>query len=156
MRGKVTKLKTDYSLRKVELHPDIAAMLREFVGERKKGFVFVTSKGKPMSQSNILCRHFHPLLKKLRIEKQGFHGFRRFRDTYLSDKTNCPDGVLKFWLGHGANNMTDHYDQIRSEKEAAFRRDVARGVGYGFSLPKDQEQGSSVPSVPNPEVEVVK
>ena len=106
-------------------------------------------KGKPLSYSNLIKRYFHPLLLKCGIEKQGLHGFRRYRDTYLRNRTNCPGGVYKFWLGHSTGgDMSEHYDKIGSDKETQFRRDVAASVGYGFTLP-EQYCDSIVPREAN-------
>lgn len=57
-------------------------MLRNFIGDRKEGFIFAARNGSSLRQSNFVRRFLHPALKKLGIEKQGFHGFRRFRVTY--------------------------------------------------------------------------
>jgi integrase len=130
-------LKTEYAPRRVELHPDICAWLDKYLNGRTSGYIFQNRKGKPMSYSNFLRCCFHPLLAKCSIEKQGLHGFRRFRDTYLRNRTHCPEGVYKFWLGHSTgSDMSEHYDKIGSEKETQFRRDVAKSVGYGFTLPE--------------------
>src|SRR5450631_1670936 len=36
------------------------------------GYIFCTSKGKPLGQSNILRRSLHPVLEKLRIKRSAF------------------------------------------------------------------------------------
>ena len=46
----------------------------------------------------------------------------------------CPDGLLKFWMGHSAKDMSDHYDKVRDD--VVFRRDVAKSFAVGFELPK--------------------
>jgi hypothetical protein len=66
---------------------------------RKEGFVISNSKGKPLSQTNLVRRDFRSLLKRLGIEKQGFHGFRRFRCTWLR-RNQVSEDLLKYWLGH--------------------------------------------------------
>jgi len=38
--------KTDASYRDVDIHPLVAKMLREFIGNRKSGFLFETGTGK--------------------------------------------------------------------------------------------------------------
>ena len=38
-------------------------------------------------------------MEKLGIEKQGFHGFRRFRVTHL-ESNNVPHALVKYWTGH--------------------------------------------------------
>ena len=55
--GKVEqRLKTANGFRQVDLHPAIAEVLRQFVGNRKVGFLFCTRKGTPVSPTNMI-RH---------------------------------------------------------------------------------------------------
>jgi integrase len=130
--GKVGTPKTMNSYRTVDLHPNVAALLKRFIGERTTGFIFQTRGGKPITQTNLLRREFHPLLEGLGISKRGFHCFRRFRNTYLR-KSNCPDGLLKFWMGHAGRSMSDTYDRVREDLK--FRRDVSLLMGVGFDIP---------------------
>jgi integrase len=114
-------LKTGYARRRVELHPDICAWLDKYLDGRKTGYILQNRKGKPLSYTNLIKRYFHPLLLKCGIEKQGLHGFRRFRDTYLRNRTHCPEGVYKFWLGHSTSgDMSEHYDKIGSPRRRSF------------------------------------
>jgi integrase len=141
------RLKTSSSLRKVDLHPAIAGVLKDFVDDRKTGFLFCTRNGKPLSSSCVLRRHLHPALKQAGYvnpytgnHKAGNHAFRRFRNTYLRNYTDCPEGLQKFWMGHASESMTDLYDKIKDD--VAFRRMWAEKCGIGFDLP------SVVPNVP--------
>jgi integrase len=126
---------------------------KEFVGNRTSGFLFCTRTGRPLSQSNIVSRHLHKALKELGYvnpytgtHKAGNHAFRRFRNTHLRNRTNCPDGVRKFWLGWAGKDMGDLYDKIK--QDVAFRKEVAQQCGFGFELPL------IVPNVPNCAAEV--
>ena len=136
------RLKTDYSERAVDLHPSIAALLKEYIGDRESGLLFCTRDGKPLPQSNIVRHHLHKALKQLHYvnpftgtHKAGNHIFRRFRNTYLRNHTNCPEGLIKFWMGHAPEDMSDRYDKIK--EDVAFRKEVAErsGIGIGFELP---------------------
>jgi integrase len=142
-RSDVQAPKTQNAYRIVDLHPDVAELLSAFISDRKAGYIFCTSNGKPLGQSNILRRNLHPVLERLGIKRCGFHAFRRFRNTYLRNYTSCPNGLRNFWLGWGGKDMSDHYDKIR--ENATFRCEVAERVGIGFELPKP----SIVPSVEN-------
>ena len=73
--------------------------------------------------------------------KAGNHAFRRFRNTYLRNYTQCTEGVRNFWMGHADESMGDLYDKIK--EDVAFRRNLAELCGFGFKLP------SVVPNVPN-------
>jgi hypothetical protein len=75
--------------REIDLHPTVAAMLKDYIGDRASGLLFCSRTGKQLWQSNILRRGLHPALKKigwrdeqLGIEKSGSHALRRFRNTY--------------------------------------------------------------------------
>jgi integrase len=124
--------KTQNAYRVVDLPADVSALLKTYLGDRKSGFIFQSSSGRPLSQTNLLRREFHPLLIGLGIATCGFHAFRRFRITHLR-QSRCPAGLLKFWSGHADEDMTDHYD--RSREDAVYRRDVAKAMGCGFTLP---------------------
>jgi integrase len=141
------RLKTANGFRQVDLHPTIAAFLKEFVGTRASGFLFCTRQRKPLSPSNIIRRHLHKALKELGYvnpftgtHKAGNHAFRRFRNTYLRNYAECPEGLYKYWMGHAGKDMSDLYDKIK--EDVVFRRKWAERCGFGFELP------SVVPSVP--------
>ena len=125
-------LKSDNGKREVDLHPMIAAMLKDFVGERKSGLLFSTRTGRQLSQSNILRRSLHPILAKLQQPKTGCHAFRRFRITWLR-KNSVPEDLITFWHGHAVKTVTDSYSKLRDDAE--FRKKVAENVGLGFDLP---------------------
>jgi integrase len=125
--------KTQNAYRVVDLHPDVSTLLKAYLGDRKTGFIFQSSGGRPLSQTNLLRREFHPVLVGLKIDTCGYHAFRRYRITHLR-QSHCPDGLLKFWSGHADEDMSDHYDQSR--EDAQYRRDVAKAMGVGFDVPK--------------------
>jgi integrase len=156
--GQVQAPKTKNADRQVDLHPSAADRLRAFIGDRKEGFIFRSERGTPLHASNFLRRSLHPILNKLGIEKQGFHGFRRFRVTHL-ESDGVPSGLVKYWTGHAnasdgevvGSTVTDKY--VKMAKDAKFRAAVAERTGLGFDLPKEVIE--VVPSVPSSqEVEV--
>src|SRR5260370_28635964 len=139
-RGKIQEfLKTDESRREIDLHSSVAALLRKFIGDRKSGLLFCSRTGKPLSQSNILRRWLHPILKQLNWKHMdgrtttGAHAFRRFRDTYLKNYTSTPLGIINFWLGWAGEGMSELDDKIRHDVE--FRKEVVEKAGLGFELP---------------------
>jgi len=147
--GRVQTPKTVNAFRHVDLHPTVAAMLRDFVGDRIQGFLFRTRTGTPFLQSNFLRSSLYPILEELGIEKQGF---RRFRVTHL--ESSCvPPALVKYWTGHAKSGdgevvrqtVTDRY--IKMAKDTKFRADVAERIGLGFELPKAKTV-EVVPSVP--------
>jgi integrase len=130
--GKVQGPKTPNARRTVDLHPDVAELLKQFVCDRTTGFIFETSSGKPLTRTNLLKRELHPIVATLEIPERGFHSFRRFRNTHLRNSI-CPDGLLKFWMGHASRDMSDRYDRVRDD--VVFRKEVARRIGTGFEVP---------------------
>jgi integrase len=145
-----TRVKTKNSFRKVDLHTRVAVLLKEYVGDRKTGLLFASRNGKPLSQSNILKRHLHPALLLLGYvnsatgtHKAGNHAFRRFRNTYLRNRANCPVGLYQYCLGHAEVSMSALYDKIKEDNP--FRLEWAEKCGIGFELL------SVVPNVPKTE-----
>jgi integrase len=100
---------------------------------RTKGYIFPNVGSKPIHPSNFLRREFHPLLKAAGIPRCGFHGCRRYRNTYPRNVAGCPDGPLKYWMGHSGRDMSDLYDQVR--EDPWFRKARARTMGVGFKVP---------------------
>ena len=152
-RGRVEhRLKTISARREVDLHPEIAELLKGFIGTRTSGLLFQTKGGKPLTLTNILRRHLHPALKKLGYinpytgdHKAGSHAFRRFRNTYLKNETSCPKGLRDYWLGHKGDSMDDLYDKVKHN--VGLRKKWAAECGVGFELP-----ASIVPNVPKKRV----
>jgi len=128
--------KTRNAIRKVHLCRELAVLLKRFIGDRTGGFLFRNAKGKPLSQRNVLARSLHPILEqKLKTAKQGFHGFRRFRLTWLR-KNRVPGDLERFWMGHSDQDVGDLYSKM--EEEAEFCLKVSESVGLGFELPEEK------------------
>lgn len=133
------RLKTQSSWRQVDLDPRVAAILKEFAGERKSGLLFCTRTGKPIGQPHVLKYHLHRALKELCYvnektgdHRAGMHAFRRFRETQLGKCEGLPRGLRIYWMGHGEQDMTDHYDKVKEDR--AFRKYWAGRCGVGFDL----------------------
>jgi integrase len=124
--------KTPNAIREVDLCASLAAMLKAFIAERKSGFLFQTRTARPISQTNILKRNLHPILKTLGRGKAGFHSFRRFRVTHLR-KSRVPEDLLRFWIGHADRTVTDGYSKLADD--SAFRKVCAEQAGLGFVIP---------------------
>jgi hypothetical protein len=141
--GNIQTPKTKNAYRQLDLHPSLANWLRTFIGDRKEGFVFQSDEETAIHQSNFLRRSLHPILKKLEIEKQGYHGFRRFRVAHL--ESSCvPPALVKYWTGHAKSSdgeavkstVTDKY--VKMAKDTKFRLEVAERIGLGFEY-KEKE-----------------
>jgi integrase len=128
-------LKTENGVRDIDLHPSIAAMLKQFIGDRTSGLLFRSKNGLPLLQSNVLRLSLHPLLKQLQQPKSGAHAFRRFRATWLR-KQHAPEDLIRFWLGHANKSVTDVYSKLK--EDVKFRKEVAEQVGIGFEPPTEK------------------
>jgi integrase len=136
--GKIQTPKTKNAFREVDLHPTLASLLRTYIGQRTSGMLFCTSTGKPISQTNVLKRSLYPILKKLELDKAGFHAFRRCRITHLREKS-VPEDILRFWIGHANTSTTDEYSKLKTN--LAFRGKWAVKAGLGFAIPVENPIG---------------
>jgi hypothetical protein len=83
-------------------------------------------------------------LEELKVAKAGFHAMRRFRTTWLR-KQRAPEDLIKSWLGHAEQSVTDSYSKLADD--VAFRKQVAEQVGAGFVIPAYEER-SMTPKTP--------
>jgi integrase len=143
--GIVQSPKTSNSIREIDVPSSLGQLLKDQIGVRQLGFLFQSTSGRPLSQSNVRNRSLHPILKVLGREKCGFHAFRRFRVTHLR-KFRVPEDLLRFWIGHADKSVTDGYSKIREDRE--FRKDCAEEAGLGFELVA-QFQGQELEGVPS-------
>lgn len=58
-------LKTEAGLRDIDLHPDAAQILRNFIGNRTSGFLFQTANGTMLDPGNIDRDSLSPVLKTM-------------------------------------------------------------------------------------------
>jgi integrase len=142
--GQLQTPKTSNAYRQIDLTPALAVLVDSFVHGRQAGLLFANRAGKPLSQTNVARRSLHPILAELGKPKAGFHAMRRFRATWLR-KQRAPEDLIKFWLGHAKQSVTDEYSQLHLDLE--FRREVAGKVGLGFEIPTGGV-GSMIPTVP--------
>lgn len=143
--GIVQSPKTASGLREIDVHSSLAALLKEHIADRQSGFLIQNASGKPVSQTNTLKRGLHPILEDMGLEKCGFHSFRRFRVTHLR-KNRIPEDLLRFWIGHVGQSVTDGYSMVK--EDVPFRKTCAENVGLGFHLPSQirDEKPEVVPS----------
>ena len=71
---------------------------------------------------------------------QGFHTFRRYRITRLRE-LGTPEDIVRYWVGHAGNGITDRYSKLAENKE--LRKQWAVRAGLGFELPEIKETSCS-------------
>jgi hypothetical protein len=125
-------LKTKNGTREIDLCVDLAAMLKEYVGERTSGLLFHTASDLQIMQSNILRDSLHPALENLEHVKGGFNIFRRFRITWVK-MTDRPTALQNFWSGHAQSHVSERYTKLLGERE--YRLEWAERIGLGFKIP---------------------
>jgi integrase len=123
--GREQMPKTANAIRTVDIPEPLAAMLRRYISG-KQGYIFPTSSGRPINQRNV-----HRTLSNL-AGKGGVHAFRRFR-TYVLRKASAPEDLVRLWLGHAGNSVTDLY-ALQLREDVPFRREWADKCGLGFEL----------------------
>jgi integrase len=135
--GSIQTPKTRNAYRQVDINSELAKLLKTFIGERQTGFLFTNKAGKLLSQTNLLRRSLHPILEELKVAKAGFHAMRRFRTTWLR-KQRAPEDLIKFWLGHAEQSVTDGYSKLAEDVD--FRKQVVEKLGTGFVIPAYAEK----------------
>jgi integrase len=117
--------KTPNAVREVDVAEPLARLLREHVAGTA-GYLFAAASGRPLQQRNVL-RALHATGKKV-----GLHSFRRFRTETLR-RARAPEDLIKLWLGHSKDTLTDFY-AIGLYKDLTWRREWCDRVGLGFQL----------------------
>lgn len=120
--------KTEAGIRQVDLHPDLNNYLCSILANDStpsQSLVFTGQTGGPV-RFNTLREHATELGLN-----PCFHAYRRFRITYL-DSVGAPRGLVKFWAGHAASDVTERY--IRSGEGHIERKEWAEKAGLGFQL----------------------
>jgi len=137
----VPYVKTDASYREIDLHPDVATYLRKFV-DGKSGLILRTENDTPYLYGNLADDWLDPKLAKLGLYEEGlgWHGFRRFRNSWLRKQRVQEDHRLH-WMAHKPKEMGEVYSALKEDVPARLAE--AERVGYGFVLPKEV-----VPNVP--------
>jgi integrase len=122
--GQEQQPKTPNAVREVDIAEPLARMLRCYVPA--SGYLFATQSGRPLGQRNVL-RALHATGKKV-----GFHAFRRFRTETLR-RARVPEDLIKLWLGHSKESITDFYAS-GLQKDEVWRREWCERVGLGYSV----------------------
>ena len=105
--GHIVRPKTSAGHRDFAMSPQLAEHLREFLGDKKQGLLFVSRTGRPWRESKVVEKRLNPLLRKLGIKQKGLalNGFRHFNATEMDSK-NVPVKTRQTRLGHDDPRMT--------------------------------------------------
>jgi integrase len=128
-------LKTESGCRDVDIHPDAAAILRNFIGDRKSGYLFQTADGRMFDPRSIARANLEPLLETMGRGEAGtmFNVFRRFREAVLQ-RSDVRQILIDYWMGHSNASIGDRYGKQLVE-DIEYRQEQVKKVGLGFELP---------------------
>jgi integrase len=129
-------LKTESGCRDVDLHPDAALILRNFIGDRKCGFLFQSVNGTMLDPRSIGRNNLDLILKQMGRDQAGtlFNIFRRFREAVLQ-RSEVRQILIDYWMGHSNPSMGDRYGRQLVE-DIDYRQGQIKKVGLGFELPE--------------------
>lgn len=136
-------LKTDAAYRDIDLHPALAEMLSDFIGDRKEGFLFQTATGNMLSPESFYRDGLKTIFKRMGRTRVRFNAFRRFRESVLL-RSECRQILIDYWMGHENPDMSSRYGRQLVE-DVAYRKEWAEKVGLGFELPQISKAESQAP-----------
>jgi integrase len=121
--------------RDVDIHPDAAAILRNFISNRNSGFLFQSANGTMFDPRNIARDSLEPILEEMGRGEAGtlFNVFRRFREVVLQ-RSDARQILIDYWMGHSNASMGDRYGRQLVE-DIEYRQEQVKKVGLGFELP---------------------
>ncbi len=127
--SRVLPPKTEAGIRQVDIHPDLAQELRNYLGGRTEGLVLHGKRGGHLRGGNVINRVLNPILDQLGIPRGGKmnHAFRHGRVTVLR-KNQTPGDLQKQWIGHSSLAVTDGYSH--TDVEMAYRQQHASKIGF--------------------------
>jgi integrase len=115
--GKIQTVKSVKGNRICEISPELAEHLRQYLRTwrpNKDQLLFASKRGTPWDTDVVRKRKLYPLLKKLGIERCGFHAFRHGNETVM-DQENVPMAVRQGRLGHSDARTTMRYSHAVSQ-----------------------------------------
>lgn len=142
----VNETKTEAGMRKVLINNDLAAFLKECIGERTGGTLFVSSNNKPVITQQVNY-YFWNTLKQYDIQDKSLQGKLTFHSLRHTFATRCiesgvPPKVLQKILGHKDISVTMNvYCDVFEKFEAAHLNAVDKymklnNIGLGKSETK--------------------
>ena len=126
--------KTDAGFRDVDVHPIVAKMLREHIGNRQSGFLFATKGGRMFWPGSLYRNALQTVLEGMGRQRVRFHAFRRFRQSVL-EKSEVRQLLIDYWMAHDSSEMSSRYAKQLTE-DLDFRQLWAERVGLGFVMPE--------------------
>ena len=127
-------LKTRAGEREIDLCSPLAKMLRDFVGNRRKGLLFHTSTGAQLLQSNRLRDSLHATLQAIEHAKGGLQYISPLPDHSFA-KGGKSGSTRHFWSGHAPKHVSERYTKLREERDFRLEWVEKIELGFGCDLP---------------------
>jgi integrase len=105
-------------------YQQVLQLIKQHIGDRKMGLIFLNKRGHAMRHTTVLRRHFHPLLLRLGIPQCGFHAFRHGRVSHLVE-SGASRELIKQWIGHGSHQMIELYLHLYPDYQTAALEKVS-------------------------------
>jgi integrase len=135
--GKEQAPKTQNSVRKIAISPQLAELLWKQVGLQKAlghTFVFTVSTGSPLDINVERSRRLAPILEALEMPKAGYHAFRHF-NVSMMDALRVPLKTIQERIGHALTgsftlDVYGHTLDWKTNEDAAKRLgdEIAKAV----------------------------
>jgi integrase len=106
--------KSENAYRIIGIDASLIGLLKEWVADRKFGYLFPSRNGTPLRVGNFVERDLWPILDDLKFSRCGLHAFRHGRVTVLVE-ADVPIHTIKAWIGHGSEKMVERYTHHRAE-----------------------------------------
>jgi integrase len=120
--GEIQTVKSKKGNRICEISPLLVEHLRRYLRTlrpNRLGLLFATRNGTPWDTDTVRKRKLYPLLKKLKIERCGFHAFRHGNATVM-DQEHVPIATRQNRLGQSDARTTMGYTHAISEDGRRF------------------------------------
>jgi integrase len=131
--GKIQTVKSKKGNRICEISPLLVEDLRRYRSTwmpNRSGLLFATRKGTPWDTDTVRKRKLYPLLKKLGIERCGFHAFRHGNATIM-DQEHVPIATRQSRLGQSDARTTMGYTHAMSEDGRRFAAHLGQQLTIG-------------------------
>jgi integrase len=133
--GRIQTVKSKKGNRICEISPLLVEHLRKYLSTWKPnrlGLLFATHNGTAWDTDTVRKRKLYPLLKKLGIERCGFHAFRHGNATMM-DQQQVPIATRQNRLGQSDARTTMGYTHALSEDGRRFAASLGQQLTVGVA-----------------------
>lgn len=139
--------KTRAALRELYLHDDLRSRLTQHKARsgtlgRPEAFVLTSRSMRPLRPSLVLRRHWHPLLKRLRLQRTGFHSLRRTFASLALEEGASPAAVAAVLGQTDQRVLLEHYSRSSPRQALGVFERVGNAVSAATSSDRANQERS--------------